>query len=77
VLVLGVESTAHTFGVGIVEDPQPGRCRVRANVRRMHVPSAGGIHPRVAADHHAEVAAATVSAAVEAASISWAELEGV
>lgn len=75
--VLGIESTAHTFGVGIVEDVAPGRCRVLANQRRMHVPKEGGIHPREAANHHAEVAAATVRQALEEADAQPADLQGV
>jgi N6-L-threonylcarbamoyladenine synthase len=77
VRVLGIESTAHTFGVGLVEASEPGRCRVLANQRRMHVPPTGGIHPRVAADHHAEVAAATLEAALAEARVEPREIEGV
>jgi universal protein Kae1 len=77
VRVLGIESTAHTFGVGIVDAPAPGRCRVLANQRRMHVPKEGGIHPRVAADHHSEVAVATIEAALAEAGLSARELDGV
>lgn len=75
--VLGVESTAHTFGVGIVESTQPGRCRVLANQRRMHVPKEGGIHPRVAADHHSEVAASTLEAALAESGLLASEIQGV
>jgi len=75
--ILGVESTAHTFGVGIVEASQPGRCQVLANQRRMHMPEAGGIHPRVAADHHADVAAATVAAAFAEAHLTPGEIGGI
>lgn len=75
--ILGIESTAHTFGVGIVEEAEPGRCRVLANERRMYVPQAGGIHPRDAANHHADVAADTVRAAFTAAGLTARELDGV
>ena len=47
-MVLGIESTAHTFSVGWVDPAgEPGRA-VSAFVR----PVEGGIHPREAADHH-------------------------
>lgn len=75
--ILGFESTAHTFGVGIVEDVEPGRCRVLANQRRMHVPQTGGIHPRVAADHHSEVAGPTLEAALAEAKLEPRELDGI
>ena len=49
-VVLGIESTAHTFSIGWVNGlGVPGKS-VSAFVR----PVEGGIHPREAADHHAE-----------------------
>ena len=49
-VVLGIESTAHTFSIGWVDGlGVPGKS-VSAFVR----PVEGGIHPREAADHHAE-----------------------
>ena len=50
-ICLGIESTAHTFGVGIVED-----FKIIGNAKDMYIPQSGGIHPREAADHHSEVA---------------------
>ncbi|HDR53731.1 MAG TPA: tRNA (adenosine(37)-N6)-threonylcarbamoyltransferase complex transferase subunit TsaD [archaeon] len=49
-VILGIESTAHTFGVGLVEDG-----RVLANHEDMHRPVEGGIRPSEAATHHREV----------------------
>ncbi len=49
-IVIGIESTAHTFSIGWVDGlGVPGKS-VSAFVR----PVEGGIHPREAADHHAE-----------------------
>ena len=57
-LCLGIESTAHTIGVGIAElsaSRQAGKIRILANARHLYKPPQGqGIIPRVAADHHAE-----------------------
>jgi N6-L-threonylcarbamoyladenine synthase len=54
VLVLGVESTAHTFSLGFVEDG-----RILGQVGRTYIPPSGvGIHPREAAEHHARHAPA-------------------
>jgi len=50
--VLGIESTADDFGVGILASDG----RILANVRNTYIPKEGGIHPREAARHHAEVA---------------------
>lgn len=45
--VLGIESTAHTLGVGIVDEDE-----VYCNAKSMFEPEEGGIHPRKAAEHH-------------------------
>lgn len=47
-LCLGIESTAHTLGIGIVDD----KGDVLANERASFVTEEGGIHPRKAAQHH-------------------------
>jgi universal protein Kae1 len=49
---LGVESTADDFGVGI----STFQGETLANVSDAYIPEEGGIHPREAARHHAEVA---------------------
>ena len=49
-IVLGIESTAHTFGIGIVKDG-----KVIANVRKMYSTETGGIIPTEAAKHHFEI----------------------
>ncbi|MFO8051077.1 MAG: bifunctional N(6)-L-threonylcarbamoyladenine synthase/serine/threonine protein kinase [Thermoplasmatota archaeon] len=68
--VLGIESTAHTFGAGVVCDG-----RVSSNVRDMYVPEKGGIHPREAADHHVSVGSDVVRKALEQASVRKEELD--
>jgi universal protein Kae1 len=49
---LGVESTADDFGVGI----STFHGETLVNVSDAYIPEEGGIHPREAARHHAEVA---------------------
>ncbi|MCL1978220.1 MAG: N(6)-L-threonylcarbamoyladenine synthase Kae1 [Candidatus Bathyarchaeota archaeon] len=49
---LGIESTADDFGVGIARF----NGEILANAVEGYVPIEGGIHPREAARHHAEVA---------------------
>ncbi len=49
---LGIEGTAHTIGIGIVERDREN-CTILANCSRMYRPEKGGIHPREAANHHA------------------------
>ena len=68
--VLGIESTAHTFGAGVVSDGE-----VLSNVRDMYVPEEGGIHPRKAADHHVRVGSTVVRKALEEAGIEERDLD--
>lgn len=82
--VLGIEGTAHTIGVGVVEESEPGRCRVLANERAMVRPpppapgeAALGIHPRDAAHHHAELGPDLLHRALEKAKVRPEELDAV
>jgi len=51
-LCLGIEGTAHTLGMGLVDSDG----RVLANVKHSYIPPSGmGIHPREASQHHSEV----------------------
>ena len=47
-IILGVESTAHTLGIGIVND----KGKVLANEKSTFTTEKGGIHPSKAAQHH-------------------------
>ncbi len=77
VAILGIEGTAHTLGVGIVEESSPGQCRILANQRDMLQPEEGGIHPREAAYHHAENGPNVLRAALAEAGLEPHELDGV
>ncbi|MBI4394110.1 MAG: bifunctional N(6)-L-threonylcarbamoyladenine synthase/serine/threonine protein kinase [Euryarchaeota archaeon] len=70
---LGIEGTAHTLGVGIVDE----RCNVLANRIDMLRPKEGGIHPRVAANHHADVVPGLISAALTDAKITPSQVDVV
>ncbi|MEM2909935.1 MAG: KEOPS complex N(6)-L-threonylcarbamoyladenine synthase Kae1 [Nitrososphaerota archaeon] len=72
-VVLGIESTAHTFGVGVASSDG----RILANENRVYKPPKGGIHPREAAQHHARVAPETLRAGISRAGISLSELDGI
>jgi universal protein Kae1 len=75
--VLGIEGTAHTLGVGLVEEDGRGRCKVLANERDMLRPATGGIHPREAAHHHSEVGPRVLQAALDKAGVRPEELDAV
>src|SRR3989442_1368055 len=72
-LALGIEGTAHTVGVGIVDE----RCRVLANVYDMVRPEKGGIHPREAANHHAEAVVPLIRKATDLAGVDLSEIDVV
>jgi len=65
-ITLGIEGTAHTLGVGVVDSER----KVISNVIDMFRPLEGGLHPREAANHHAEAVAGTISKAIEEAGIT-------
>ncbi|MBI2107174.1 tRNA (adenosine(37)-N6)-threonylcarbamoyltransferase complex transferase subunit TsaD [Candidatus Woesearchaeota archaeon] len=48
---LGIESTAHTFGIGIIEDTG----KILANVKDMYKTEKGGIIPLEAKKHHERI----------------------
>ncbi len=73
-IVIGIESTAHTFGVGIATDEEP---YVLANVFKTYVPEKGGIHPREAARHHALHAPLLVKKALEEANVDIKEVDAI
>jgi universal protein Kae1 len=67
---LGVESTADDFGVGI----STFHGETLANVSDAYIPEEGGIHPREAARHHADVADKVLSEAFAKAGVKPREL---
>ena len=67
---LGIESTADDFGVGIIAF----NGEVLANSTDGYIPAEGGIHPREAARHHAEVADKVLSQALTEADIKPQDL---
>ena len=70
-ICLGIEGTAHTCGVGIIDSEG----NILANEIKMYKPEKGGIHPREAANHHAEHLVPIVKAAVEKAGISLSDID--
>jgi len=71
-IVLGIEGTAHTVGIGIVSDTE-----ILANVSDMYKPSEGGIHPREAANHHAVLLPKLLKHALGAAKIEPRDIDGI
>ncbi len=70
-ICLGLEGTAHTIGVGIISDDG----LILANKFKMYHPAEGGIHPREAANHHAQHIVPLIEEAMISANISYRDLD--
>ena len=75
VKVLGIESTAHTFGVGVVDIEKDNF--ILADARAQYSPAVGGIHPREAARFMAENAPKVLRSALEEAKLKIRELDAI
>ncbi|MEM0467548.1 MAG: bifunctional N(6)-L-threonylcarbamoyladenine synthase/serine/threonine protein kinase [Candidatus Thermoplasmatota archaeon] len=73
-ICLGIEGTAHSIGVGIIKNVD-NRCQVLSNVIKTYQPERGGIHPREAANHHAEYLADVIQQGVTDAHISFHDID--
>jgi len=72
-VIIGVESTAHTFSLGLVSGG-----RILGQVGKTYVPLAGrGIHPREAAEHHAKAAPQLFRRLLEEFNVSLKDVEAV
>ncbi len=71
-IVLGVESTAHTFGIGIVKNG-----KIIANVKDPYTTTEGGIIPMDAARHHKKVSLEIYKKALEATKLDEKEIDAI
>jgi N6-L-threonylcarbamoyladenine synthase len=71
-MIVGIECTAHTFGVGIVN-----KGKILSNVRNMYTTESGGIIPVESAKHHDFVAEEVWKKALEEAGISEKDITGI
>ena len=69
-ICLGIETTAHTFGVGIVKDK-----KVLANVRDIFTTTKGGMIPSKAADHHVKVCKVITQQALKEANLTMKDID--
>ena len=70
---IGIEGTAHTAGIGIVDE----KCGVLANERHAFTTIEGGLIPRELAEHHAEKMPELARAALEKSGVGWGEISCV
>ncbi len=71
-MIIGIECTAHTFGVGVVNSG-----KILANIRDMYVTESGGIIPVESAKHHREVAETLWQRALEEAGILEKDINAI
>jgi N6-L-threonylcarbamoyladenine synthase len=70
-ICLGIETTAHTFGVGIVKDKE-----IISNEKSVYYPKKGsGIIPRDAAQHHSDNAFNVLKTALEKANLKMNDID--
>ena len=70
-LSLGIESTAHTFGCGIIDD----KGRIYANVTDAYKTEKGGIHPSEAKLHHENAKDKVVEDALKQANLKLEDID--
>ena len=71
-VILGIESTAHTFGVGIVKNE-----KILSNIKRTYTTEEGGIIPMESAKHHYENKNEIYFEALDKAGIKEEEIEAI
>jgi N6-L-threonylcarbamoyladenine synthase/N6-L-threonylcarbamoyladenine synthase/protein kinase Bud32 len=70
-ICLGIEGTAHTIGIGIIDE----NGKILTNKLKMYHPLEGGIHPREAANHHAQHIVPLIEEAIKSAGITYRDLD--
>ena len=74
-ICLGIESTAHTFGIGIVKFSK-NKIKILSNKKDTYKPRHGsGIHPLEAMNHHKEVSENILRKSLENAKINLSDVD--
>ncbi|RLE71473.1 MAG: UGMP family protein [Thermoprotei archaeon] len=73
VLIIGIESTAHTAGVGIFSSERG----IIANEKSEYKPVEGGIHPREAAEHHSKAFPSVLKLALKKAECRMRDITAI
>ncbi len=71
---LGIESTAHTFGVGVAGS-ENGKGKIVSNIIRPVTTKSGGIIPVEAAEHHVETCDSAISEALASAAMPMKDVD--
>jgi len=71
-MILGIECTAHTFGIALVE-----KGKVLVNIRDMYTTETGGIIPMKSAAHHKAIADELYARALVDAGVDEVKIEAI
>lgn len=71
-MILGIESTAHTFGIALVNNK-----KILVNVKDAYTTESGGIIPTEAAEHHKRVAPILYNKALEEAKVNEEDIKAI
>lgn len=81
-IIIGIESTAHTFGVGIIKTQskrqkavKKAQCAILANERALFTTKKGGMIPAKVAEHHIEKCDSVLQAALMKAKIAPKDID--
>lgn len=72
-IVLGIESTAHTLGIGIVN----AKGDILTDIKSVYTPVKGGIHPREAAECHQAASLELLRDALKQAQVTFEQVEAI
>ncbi|MBT6761661.1 tRNA (adenosine(37)-N6)-threonylcarbamoyltransferase complex transferase subunit TsaD [archaeon] len=75
-IILGIESTAHTFGVGVVSASNDN-CEVLANVYDRYSNKEHGMVPEEIVAHHHECKEQVLNDALSAAKVTWKQIDAI
>ncbi|MBL7055798.1 bifunctional N(6)-L-threonylcarbamoyladenine synthase/serine/threonine protein kinase [Candidatus Woesearchaeota archaeon] len=70
-ICLGIESTAHTFGCGIISS----KGKILANARKLFTTEQGGINPSEAKEHHESFKEEVVDSALKEAKLNVSDID--
>ncbi|MFH1257248.1 MAG: bifunctional N(6)-L-threonylcarbamoyladenine synthase/serine/threonine protein kinase [Candidatus Diapherotrites archaeon] len=70
-LCLGIESTAHSYAVGIVDE----KCSILANEKHAVITEEGGLIPRELAEHHLKYAKPVIENALKKARVQLKDID--
>ncbi len=71
VVCLGIESTAHTFGISIVDS----KANILTNVKDSYITTKGGIVPNEAAEHHKKVKEKLINEALNESGFKFSNID--